>query len=130
MMTERKKFKMHILELTFKVLTICGCWQPESWTSVHKRIIYRVYTFLVILLINSFVLSQFMDIILIVNNTDDFCDNFCVLLPMIIVCYKLFSLLGSHKNIIKLTNILTKKPCKPLKPNEIKIYYKFDKGMQ
>ncbi|CAL1676388.1 unnamed protein product [Lasius platythorax] len=121
---------MGILEFTFQMLTICGCWQPESWTSVYKRIIYRVYTVLVILLINSFVLSQFMDIILIVDNTDDFCDNFCVLLPMIIVCYKLFSLLTSHRNIIKLTDILNKEPCKPLKPNEIKIHYKFDKGMQ
>lgn len=129
-MIKTRKVKMPLLELTFKMLTICGCWQPESWTSVHKRIIYRVYTLLVILLINSFVLSQFMDIILIVDNTDDFCDNFCVLLPMIIVCYKLFSLLRSHENIIKLTDILMKRPCKPLEPSEMKIYYKFNKGMQ
>ncbi|XP_072753277.1 odorant receptor 46a-like isoform X2 [Anoplolepis gracilipes] len=88
---------MRILEVTFKVLTICGCWQPESWTSVYKH---------------------------------DFCDNFCVLLPMMIACFKLFSLLGSHKNITKLTDILINKPCKPVEPNEIKINYKFDKSMQ
>ncbi|CAL1676382.1 unnamed protein product [Lasius platythorax] len=71
-----------------------------------------------------------MDIILIVDNTDDFCDNFCILLVMIMTCFKLFSLLANRKNIIKLTNILTKEPCKPLKQNEIKIHYKFDKDIQ
>ncbi|CAL1676387.1 unnamed protein product [Lasius platythorax] len=121
---------MNVLEFPFKVLTICGCWQPESWTSVYKHIMYRMYTVIIILLVNSFTLSQFMDIILIVDNTDDFCDNFCILLPMIITCFKLFSLLANRKYIIKLTDILTKEPCKPLKPNEIKIHYKFDKGIQ
>lgn len=127
---EEKNFKMNVLEFPFKVLTICGCWQPESWTSIYKRIMYRMYTILIILIVNSFVLSQFVDIILIVDNTDDFCDNFCILLPMIITCFKLFSLLANRKSIIKLTNILTKEPCKPLKPKEINIHYKFDKGIQ
>lgn len=121
---------MQVLEFTFKVLTICGCWRPESWTSKYKRIIYRVYTVLIILLVNSFTLSQFMDIILIADNPDDVSDNFSILLPMFISCYKLLSLLANHKSIVKLTDILTKEPCRPSRPNELKIYYKFDKGIQ
>ncbi|XP_072753280.1 odorant receptor Or1-like [Anoplolepis gracilipes] len=121
---------MQVLEFTFKVLTICGCWRPESWTSMYKRIIYRVYTVLVILLVNSFALSQFMDAIFIAENPDDLSDNFCIMLPMIISSYKMLSLLVNHESIVKLTNILTKEPCRPSRPNEIKIHYKFDKGIQ
>ncbi|XP_011050403.1 PREDICTED: uncharacterized protein LOC105143649 [Acromyrmex echinatior] len=30
---------MHILKLNFKLLTIFGCWRPDSWSSLHKRFI-------------------------------------------------------------------------------------------
>nr|XP_012230269.1 PREDICTED: odorant receptor 49b-like [Linepithema humile] len=83
-----------------------------------------------ILLLNTFLLSQFMDLIMTVENADDFSDNFFVLLAMLISCCKLFSMLANRKNIIKFTNILTEKPCKPLKSNEIKILSKFDKHIE
>ena len=121
---------MRVLEFTFKVLTICGCWRPESWTSLYKRIIYRVYTILVIFLVNSFALSQLMDTILIVDNSEDLSDNFSIMLPMLISCYKMLSLLANHKSIVKLTGILTEEPCRPERPNEMEIHYKFDKGIQ
>ncbi|KAF3054564.1 Odorant receptor 009 [Nylanderia fulva] len=128
--TEEKNIEINLLELPFKVLTLVGCWQPKSWTSVYQHIIYQIYSLLIIFLVNSFTLSQLMDIILIADNTDDFCDTFSILIPMVVACFKLFSLLASRKNIIKLIDILNKKPCKPLEPNEIEIYYKFNKGMQ
>lgn len=83
-----------------------------------------------ILLLNTFLLSQFMDLIMTVENADDFSDNFFVLLAVLISCCKLFSMLVNRKNIIKFTNILTEEPCKPLKSSEIKILYKFDKNIE
>lgn len=127
---KEENIEIHLLELPFKVLTLVGCWQPKSWTSVYQHIIYRMYSILIILLINSFTLSQLLDIILIANNRDDFCDNFSILIPMILVCFKLFNLLASRKNLMKLIDILNKEPCKPLGPNEIEIHNKFDKSMQ
>lgn len=128
--TIKREFKMRVLEFTFKVLTICGCWRPESWTSLYKRAVYHVYTILILFLVNSFTLSQFMDIILTVDNADDFSDSFSTLLPMFNSCYKMFSLLVNHKTIVKLTDLLAQKPCRPLRPNEMKIQYKFDKYVQ
>ncbi|XP_067207856.1 odorant receptor 94b-like [Linepithema humile] len=127
---EEGEFEIHVLDFTFKVLTICGCWRPKSWTSIYKRVAYRLYTILLILLTNTFVLSQIMDIILIADNPDDLSDNFCILLPMFITCYKMLSLLVNRKSIAKLTNILMEEPCRPLRPNEVKIQQKFDKGIQ
>ncbi|XP_012060056.1 PREDICTED: odorant receptor 49b-like [Atta cephalotes] len=43
---------MHILKLNFKLLTIFGGWRPDSWSSLHKRVAYDMYTKLFILLMN------------------------------------------------------------------------------
>ncbi|XP_018374275.1 PREDICTED: odorant receptor Or1-like [Trachymyrmex cornetzi] len=115
---------------TFKFLTICGCWRPDSWTSSCKRVIYHTHTFFVLVLINTFTLSQLLDIILTVDNADDFTDNFYMLLAMIVSCCKMLSMLINRKNIALLTNILTERPCRPLEPEEIEIHNKFDKGVQ
>ncbi|XP_067207945.1 putative odorant receptor 85d isoform X1 [Linepithema humile] len=121
---------MNILMFTFKVLTICGCWLPISWTSRYKRIIYHVYTISIIFLTNTFMLSQLMDIVFTVNNTDDFTDNFYVMLAMFVSCCKMFSLLKNRNNIAMLINILMEKPCKPIEHDEIEIRQKFDKFVQ
>ncbi|XP_018337035.1 PREDICTED: odorant receptor 46a-like [Trachymyrmex septentrionalis] len=121
---------MRVLDSTFKFLTICGCWRPDSWTSSCKRVIYHTHTFFVLVLINTFTLSQLLDIILTVDNADDFTDNFYMLLAMIVSCCKMLSMLINRKNIALLTNILTERPCRPLEPEEMEIHNKFDKGVQ
>ncbi|KAL0116278.1 hypothetical protein PUN28_011243 [Cardiocondyla obscurior] len=121
---------MRILDSTFKFLTFCGCWRPDSWSSPCKRIIYHMHTFVVVMLINTFTLSQLLDIILTVDNADDFTDNFYVLLAMVVSCCKLCSMLVNQKNIATLTNILTERPCKPLEQKEMDIYLKYDKSAQ
>ncbi|RLU18915.1 ObirOr5-E19 [Ooceraea biroi] len=118
---------MRILGFTFKILMSCGCWIPNSWRSPHRRLMYHVYTIFILMLINTFTLSQFLDIILTVDNADDFTDNFYMMLAMIVSCFKMFSLLINRGNIAMLTDILMKGPCKPLEQEEIEIRQKFDK---
>lgn len=79
------------------------------------------------MLINTFTLSQFLDIVLTVDNPDDFMDNFYMLLAMIVSCFKMYSLLMNRSNIAMLTEILTKEPCRPLDSFEANIRQKFDK---
>ncbi|XP_025266018.1 uncharacterized protein LOC105249981 [Camponotus floridanus] len=121
---------MSILTFTFQILIICGCWPPNSWTSRYKRIMYAVYTVCIVLLISTFMLSQLMDIILSVNNTDDFAENFYMTLTSIVCCYKMFSLLRNRSNIAMLIDILMKKPCLPIELDEIEIRQKFDRLIQ
>ncbi|XP_070156654.1 putative odorant receptor 85d isoform X1 [Polyergus mexicanus] len=121
---------MHILDSTFKFLIICGCWRPDSWASSCKRVIYHMHTVFILALINTFTLSQLLDIILTVDNPDDFTDNFYMLLAMIVSCCKMLSMLMNRKIIAILTNIITEKPCRPLEPSEMEIYHRFDKGVQ
>lgn len=118
---------MQILGFIYKILTSCGCWVPDSWTSPYKRLMYHFYTIFIFMLINTFTLPQLLDIILIVDNADEFMDNFYMLLAMIVSCFKMFSLLINRKNIAMLTDILMKKPCAPIESIEVEIQQKFDK---
>lgn len=121
---------MHVLDFTFKILMICGCWIPDSWTTPYKRLVYHVYTIFIILLIYTFMLSQLMDLILNVDNADDFTDNFYMLLAMIVSCCKMFTLLMNRSNIVMLIDILVREPCRPDQSDEIKIQQKFDRLIQ
>lgn len=123
----RIKVKMCVLGFTFKILSSCGCWIPDSWTSPHKRLMYHVYTIFILLLINTFTLSQFLDIILTVDNPDDFTDNFYMLLAMIVSCFKMFSLLINRSNIAMLIDILVNGPCRACDPVEVEIQQRYNK---
>ncbi|XP_018337033.1 PREDICTED: uncharacterized protein LOC108745393 [Trachymyrmex septentrionalis] len=71
-------------------------------------------------------LAQLMDIILNVNNADDFTDTFYIMLAMVIASCKMLSLLLNRKNIEILTGALVEKPFRPLEPDEIEIRQKYN----
>jgi len=121
---------MQVLEFTLKILMIVGCWPPNSWTSLYKRTVYNAYTVFITFLLLTFMLPQLMDIILNVDNTDDFADTFYIMLAMIMSLCKMTGLLMNRKNIRTLTNILIQKPFIPLEADEIEIRHKFDKVIQ
>lgn len=73
---------------------------------------------------------QFMDIVLNVDNADDFTDTFYVMLAMVIAACKMLGLLLNRKNIEMLTNALNEKPLRPLEPDEIEIRQKFNNLIQ
>ncbi|XP_039309026.1 odorant receptor 46a-like [Solenopsis invicta] len=121
---------MCILKFNFKLLTLFGCWRPDSWASLYKRIIYHIHTSIITFLLNSFMLTQLIDVLLTTDNASEFFDNIYILISVFNVCCKYFVLLINRKNILILINILMEKPCKPSTSTEMKILYKFDKNIQ
>nr|XP_012230503.1 PREDICTED: odorant receptor Or1-like [Linepithema humile] len=95
-----------------------------------RRIVYNTYTVFISLLLFTFMLPQLMDIVLNVDNPNDFTDTFYVMLAMVIACCKMLSLLLNRKHIKILTGALIEKPFRPLEPDEIKIRQKFDNIIQ
>ncbi|XP_018337036.1 PREDICTED: odorant receptor Or1-like [Trachymyrmex septentrionalis] len=71
-----------------------------------------------------------MDLIIIVDNSNDFTDNFYVLLAMIVSCCKMLALLMNRCNIEMLIKTLMRKPFRPVEPDEMKIQQKFEKLIQ
>ncbi|XP_070156633.1 odorant receptor 46a-like isoform X2 [Polyergus mexicanus] len=126
----RMRLRMQVLEITLKILMVAGCWPPSSWISFYKRTVYNAYTVFVTFLLFTFMLSQLMDIILNVDNTDDFADTFYVMLAMVMSICKMIGLLINRKNIETLTNTLSQKPFIPLEADEIEIRQRFEKTIQ
>ncbi|XP_025074597.1 odorant receptor 46a-like [Pogonomyrmex barbatus] len=118
---------MHILKLTRTIVIITGCFRPLSWTSLFKRTIYNIYRLYVISMLYTSSMSQFMDIILNVDNPDDFTDNLNMMLTMSASCYKMFIVWLNYENIVALINCLIEEPFKPLDLSEMKIRRQYDK---
>ncbi|XP_011869949.1 PREDICTED: odorant receptor Or2-like [Vollenhovia emeryi] len=118
---------MQILTLNFFIHTLCGIWQPIEWSSNVAKLLYNVFTFIVILTEYFFVLTQFMDIVFVVDNIDDFATNTLMFLTIVAVCCKATVIVVQRNAIINLVQVLLKTPCKPRNEDEATIQTKFDK---
>ncbi|XP_011050409.1 PREDICTED: odorant receptor 49b-like [Acromyrmex echinatior] len=78
----------------------------------------------------SFTFSQFMDVVLNVDNPDDFTNTLYTMLTMFAADYKIFDLFVNHESFAKLIQNLTEGTFKPLLLVEIEIQRKFDKIIQ
>lgn len=121
---------MDALKFTLTILTIAGCWRPFSWTSLKKHTLYNAYTLLVISLMYSFTFTQFMDVVLNVDNPDDFTNTLYTMLAIFAACYKILNLWVNHESFAELIQNLTEGTFKPLVPVEVEIRRKFDKMIQ
>ncbi|XP_077264586.1 odorant receptor 46a-like isoform X2 [Temnothorax americanus] len=118
---------MHILKLTYTIVTISGCFRPQSWTSLFKRTVYNIYRLYVIIMLYTFTIFQIMDLVLYVDNTNDFTNNMNMMLTVSISCYKVLIMCLNYENIVALINYLTEEPFKPLDSDEMKIRRRYDK---
>jgi len=76
---------------------------------------------------HTFLMSQFLDIIWNVDNAEEFTENFYITLSSVLSCMKMLNILAHRDSILMLINMLIEKPHKPLRIDEMKIQYKFDK---
>ncbi|XP_014470127.1 PREDICTED: uncharacterized protein LOC106742051 [Dinoponera quadriceps] len=118
--------EMRVLKLTFMIVIFAGCFRPLSWLSRFKRAAYNIYRILIITFLYTFASLQFMDIVLNVDNPDDFIDNLYMMLNVSVSGYKLFIMWVNYEDIVDIINSLTKEPFKPLDSGEMEIRRKFD----
>jgi len=118
---------MNVLQFTFFIVTFVGCFRPLSWTSLLERIIYNLYRIFIITILYTFVFLQFMDIILNVDNPDDFTNILYMALNVSVSGYKLLIMWLNYESVTTLITILNEEPFKPLDLGEMEIRQKFDK---
>lgn len=118
---------MQSLKFTYTIVMIAGCFRPSSWMSPFKNTIYIIYRLYIISMLYTFTMLQLMDIVLNVDNADDFTSNLNMMLTTSAACYKIFIMWISYENVATLINSLTEEPFKPLDSDEIKICRHFDK---
>ncbi|XP_072761972.1 odorant receptor 4-like isoform X2 [Anoplolepis gracilipes] len=118
---------MQILSLNFLMYTMCGIWRPTEWSSNYAKLLYNVFTILIIVAMYFLMLTQFMDIILVIDNIDDFATNSLMFITIVGVCCKATIVVVRRNAIIDLVQMLLKDPCKPRNEAEVTIQMKFDK---
>ncbi|XP_014486426.1 PREDICTED: odorant receptor 46a, isoform A-like [Dinoponera quadriceps] len=118
---------MRVLKFTLAICTVAGFWQPPSCTSLLKLIIYISYAIFLNSSLLVFAMSQFMNILLNVDNSDELTDSLYMMLTVFVAGYKQICMWIDHKNITVMINILTEKPFTPYESHEIMIRQKFDK---
>jgi len=117
---------MQMLSFNFFIYTVGGIWRPVEWSSSGAKLLYNVFTFIIISSEYFLVLTQFMDIILIVDNIDDFATNTLMFLTIVAVCCKATVVVVRRNAITNLMQVLMKTPCKPCDEDEVAIQSKYD----
>ncbi|XP_076644958.1 odorant receptor Or1-like [Halictus rubicundus] len=115
---------------TFLTFTVLGCLPPATWTSTAKRRLYNVYTFLVLILVQTTMLTSVLDIVFNVKNPSEFSDNFYLTVSIIISIYKMLNFMGKRDDILFLIDKVKREPFTPVNEAERIIKMKFDKEIQ
>ncbi|KAL0112609.1 hypothetical protein PUN28_012118 [Cardiocondyla obscurior] len=118
---------MQLFQLNFSMYTVGGVWRPIDWSSNIVKLLYNAYTFVVLSLLYFLMITQFMDIIFVVDNMDDFATNTLMLFTMVAVCCKATIVVVRRKAIKDVIQMLLTPPCKPRDEDEIEIQKKFNK---
>lgn len=121
------KMTVRTLQFSRVLLSIAGCLPPSSWTSPFTKSLYKFYTLFVWLLILSLVSAQILDIIINVENQDQFSDNFYITLVVFVSGCKLSIILKHRESILSLIESLEREPFSPMNDEEEKIQMKFNK---
>ncbi|XP_032667591.1 uncharacterized protein LOC116842453 [Odontomachus brunneus] len=117
---------MRLLSLNFFICTLGGIWRPVEWSSSCAHLLYNAFTFCTIVPLYFLVLTQFMDLVLVVDNMDDFTTNSLMFLTIVAACCKATIALIRRDAIIDLVHTLLREPCKPRGAEETAIQTKFD----
>ena len=118
---------VHTLQCSRIFLSICGCLPPSSWTSTFSKSLYNIYTLFVWLLIFSLASAQILDIIINVENQDQFSDNFYITLVVFVCGCKLSIMLKHRRSILSLINCLENEPFSTTNDDEVKIRSKINR---
>ncbi|KAL0112582.1 hypothetical protein PUN28_012114 [Cardiocondyla obscurior] len=117
---------MQLLTLNFLIITVCGIWRPIEWTSFGAKLLYNIFTVVIVLSQYFMTITEFLDILFVVNNIDDFAANTLMFFSMMAVCCKTTIILTRRNEIINLVQSLLEKPHKPQNQDEVAIQTKFN----
>jgi len=117
---------MQTLSLNFFLYTISGMWRPIEWSSKCSKMLYSMLTCFTMCLLMILMLTQLLDIILVIDNVDDFAKNSLMFLSTVSVLFKAIAVIIRRDELVNLIETLQKKPCKAYNEEESDIQLKFD----
>ncbi|XP_015180565.1 PREDICTED: uncharacterized protein LOC107068558 [Polistes dominula] len=117
---------MHVLPVSFALLTYVGYWRPKNWsTNSIKSYLYNIYTLFMIFVICSFAICSIVDAY-VDQNVNTFIEKFTLTISVVAVCIKIINLTLRRNSIISLFDMLLKDFCLPRNLEEQNVQEKFD----
>jgi len=121
--------RMHILSVSFALLTYTGYWRPEHFpVNSLKYWMYNLYSVFMFALLQSFVLYGIVDTFVYSASLQEFVDKCYLFLSVFGVSCKIVHLFIRREKIIGLGQMLLKKKCIPRDLEEMSIQNKFDRN--
>ncbi|XP_032667639.1 odorant receptor 4-like [Odontomachus brunneus] len=117
---------MQLLPLNFLIFTVSGIWRSVEWLSRCTKLLYNTFTFYTIAPLYFWVFSQFINLVLIIDNMEEFIVSFFIFLSYFAVSCKAAIAIIRRGAIIDLVETLSRAPCKPRDADEVAIQTKFD----
>ncbi|XP_032671802.1 odorant receptor 94a-like [Odontomachus brunneus] len=118
---------MHILPLSFALLTYTGYWRPIDWPSTSiKYHAYNVYSVVMIFLLHSFAFCGLVDCFML-EDLETFIEKFSLFLSVLGVCCKVMNLVIRRNGIVGLTEMLLNDVCLPRDNHEADIQRRFNR---
>ena len=115
-----------MLPVQFLGLTMGGMWCPVDWTSNWAIIAYKIYSYVVSMLMYFVGISQIARLIFIKMNYAEFNSTLFLLLSTNCACFKATCNLCIRKRMIKLINMFKEDCCIARSAEEIDIQKKYD----
>ncbi|XP_076388993.1 uncharacterized protein LOC100882009 [Megachile rotundata] len=121
-------FAMKALRSSHILLVLCGIYLPSSsGASPLKKLFYKVYAIVPVIMMYSLFVAQSLDIAFHVTNLDEFSDNFATSSLLLVDCIKHGVLSMRRESLIELTDMLSKNLFASVTEREIKIRERYDK---
>ncbi|XP_076284730.1 uncharacterized protein LOC143211155 [Lasioglossum baleicum] len=121
------RLTMASFRIVLSMLTVLGCMRPVTWTSSFKRFVYLVYTVIAYGLMQSLMLSCFLELLFNVKSQKDFSDVVIIMTAAAGSVCKVTTILVNRKNIVTLLKILRREPFLPVDKEEMDIKNRLDK---
>ncbi|CAL7950597.1 unnamed protein product [Xylocopa violacea] len=118
---------MRTLRYSCIFLSLCGCWLPPSWTSSVKNLLYNLFTLTMWMILHTHVVAQILDIIINVENQDEFSENIYITPTILVSGCKMTSLVIHRKGILSLIKDLQTKPFLTVTKQEVRIQRRFNR---
>lgn len=96
----------------------------QQWCS---KLLYRAFAIIIIYLLNFSMLTQLLDIILVIDNMDDFATTNIMLFSAIGTLFKAITAVVRRERIIDLMKTLQEEPCKACNEEELTIQTRYDR---
>lgn len=98
---------MYKADYSIKLLTIVGCYRPINYSCSKRKILYYIYTTIVIIILFSFNITLGGYFLLhSLNDIDEFAESLCWFLSTSICCAKMVNFLLRRNDVAKLLSTL------------------------